>query len=665
MMSPLSVAHFLPADRYQFDVVIFDEASQVRPHDAIGAIMRGRQLIVAGDSKQLPPTSFFDRAVDDVDDDDNLDMRAMESILDALNAKGMPQKSLLWHYRSRHEDLIAYSNHHFYERRLITFPSPGAAQSMMTGVRLDFVPDGRYVDERDRVLKTPIRVNRIEARRVAKLVMEHARTRPKESLLVVTLGMRQREVVEEEIAKARALEQDLEEFFNKDNVEPFEVKPLEQIQGDERDVIFISVGYGKNADGVLSHNFGPINLQGGERRLNVLVTRARNQVVLVSSIRYTDIDPNRTQNLGPALLRNYLEFAERGPLALNSILSSSDGEYESPFEEQVGEALKRAGYDVHRQVGTSKYRIDLAIVDPRDPGRYLLGIECDGKTYHQSKTARDRDRLRQEVLESLGWQIHRIWSTEWTRNPERELERVLARIKELLGNEISSKESESGRDDRVINAPIASVAVSNSNEVESMKVQHHVPVADVSVVMDDAISAPYQFADFSVPLTEIWETPISQVMQAVVQCVEAEGPIHQELLQRRLASLWGYQRAGSRITRKIEEATQLAVHRGQVRKKNAFLWPLDEREIVPRRASEDGDVRQIAHIPDEEIARALRAILARAMSLTPDELVMQGARAFGYQRTGPDIRAKLLRVAREMHQTGSVDFRDGRIQVGQ
>ena len=402
MMSPLSVAQYLPADRYQFDVVIFDEASQVRPYDAIGAIMRGRQLIVAGDSKQLPPTTFFDRTSDDDVVDEEQDIRALESILDALNAKRMPSKSLLWHYRSRHEDLIAYSNHHFYDSRLITFPSPSANRSKSLGVHFEFVEDGRYVDERDRVLKTPIRVNRIEARHVARLVMEHARSRPDESLLVVTLGMRQREVVEEEIRQARELEQNLGEFFREDKPEPFYVKALEQVQGDERDVILISVGYGKNAAGVLSHNFGPINQQGGERRLNVLVTRARNQVVLVSSIRYTDIDPTKTQNLGPLLLRNYLEFAEFGPQALTAPHVSGDGEYESPFEEQVGEALKRAGYIVHRQVGTSKYRIDLAIVDPRDSGRYLLGIECDGKTYHQSKTARDRDRLRQEMLEEFG-----------------------------------------------------------------------------------------------------------------------------------------------------------------------------------------------------------------------------------------------------------------------
>jgi superfamily I DNA and/or RNA helicase len=273
MMSPLSVAQFLPADRYQFDVVIFDEASQVRPHDAIGAILRGKQLIVAGDSQQLPPTAFFERSVDDdiIDDDD---LRAVPSILDAVRSKGANPRNLRWHYRSRHESLIAYSNHSFYKGRLITFPSAGDSPNL--GVRFDYVSNGRYEDERERDFRTTVKINRIEAKRVAQLVLEHARKRPDESIGVVTLGLHQRDVVEEEIKQSLVLDKSLDEFFREDKPDRFFVKALEQVQGDERDVILISVGYGKNALGHLSHNFGPINQEGGERRLNVLVTRARN-----------------------------------------------------------------------------------------------------------------------------------------------------------------------------------------------------------------------------------------------------------------------------------------------------------------------------------------------------------------------------------------------------
>lgn len=660
MMSPLSVAQFLPADRYRFDVVIFDEASQVRPYDAIGAIMRGKQLVVAGDRKQLPPTSFFDRTIDEDASDDSQDVGALESILDALNAKGMPQTRLLWHYRSRHEDLIAYSNHHFYDGQLITFPAPGAERTPTSGVQFVHVPDGRYVDERDRILKTPDRINRIEARRVAQLVMEHARTRPQESLLVVTLGTRHREVVEEEILRARQFERDLDDVFSRDRVEPFEVKALEQVQGDERDVIIVSIGYGKNADGILSHNFGPLNAQGGERRLNVLVTRARTQIVLVSSIRYSDIDPSKTQNLGPVLLRNYLEFAEKGAIALQSTtVTQEDGDYESPFEEQVGEALARLGHEVRRQVGASKYRIDLAIIDPRDRGRFLLGIECDGKTYHQSKTARDRDRLRQEVLEQLGWQIHRVWSTEWIRNPVQELARIQKRVSELLASDPSTEQTkvaEPGLDE------IGELSPESAEDLLARIVGHDEHDGAMHAAMPQ-IASPYVEANFAVPPTNLWETPLPQIAQAVRQCIAVEGPIHQAMLQRRLATLWGYQRAGTRIARQVEAATQIAAQRGWVRIDGEFLWPAESQQLVPRGPSLSGETRAIAHIPEQEIVLVIQAILDQAMSLTTEEMIVQTARVLGYQRVGSDIRAGILAAARGMHKKGAMQFREGRVQT--
>jgi very-short-patch-repair endonuclease len=665
MMSPLSVAQYLPANLYHFDLIIFDEASQVRPHDAIGAIMRGKQLVVAGDSKQLPPTAFFDRVTEDGEVDEGQDLRALESILDAVNAKGMPAVRLLWHYRSRHEDLIAYSNHHFYDSGLITFPSPSAERSESRGVRFEYVPDGRYEDERDRVLRTPIKVNRVEAKRVTALALEHVRSRPDESLGIVTLGMNQRDVVEEEIKQALLLEQNLEAFFRPDKPEPFFVKALEQVQGDERDVILISVGYGKNAAGVLSHNFGPINQQGGERRLNVLVTRARNQVVLTSSIRYTDIDLDRTQNQGPRLLRNYLEFAEQGPSALAFNPVGSDGEYESPFEEEVGEALKRAGFTIHRQVGSSRFRIDLAIVDPRHPDRYILGVECDGKTYHQSKTARDRDRLRQEMLEQLGWSIHRIWSTEWIHHPERELDRVIALVTELM-NEGASP---SGN----VPAEPADSSVATDEDSPAVDAESPVPAAAMSPTPpgglwgsgteETSIAVPYRAAELPCSNEDLWETPVATLAETIIQCVGFEGPIHEELLLRRIAASWGYQRAGSRIARHIEKAIASGIRRGRIRKVGAFLWPAEDIEVIPRGATPDGILREIGHVPDDEIARAISAVLERAFSLSPEDLVVQSSRVFGYRRAGPDIRARMLAVARAMYNSGMVDFKGGRVQL--
>nr|MDP9473679.1 DUF3320 domain-containing protein [Chloroflexota bacterium] len=649
MMSPLSVAQFLPADRYRFDIVVFDEASQVRPHDAIGAIMRGKQLIVAGDSKQLPPTAFFDRTADDGTIDDEQDLRALESILDGLGTKGMPSAGLPWHYRSRHEDLIAYSNHHFYDRRLVTFPSPTAERSPARGVRLNYVPDARYEDVRDKVLGTPVRVNRVEAQCVARLVMHHARTRPDESLGVVALGTNQREEVEEAIKQARMLDQSLDDFFRPDKPDPFFVKALEQVQGDERDVIMISIGYGKNAQGMLSHNFGPINQDGGERRLNVLVTRARLQVIVVSSIRSADIDLARTNKLGPRLLKNYLDFAERGQIALEAETTGGDGEYESPFEEEVGEAIKRAGYIVHRQVGSSRFRIDLAIVDPRQPGRYLLGIECDGRTYHGSKTARDRDRLRQEILEGLGWKIHRVWSTDWIRRPERELDRVIARVEELLSRQEGDSDLEvpgATFSDEVQRVSPLQTGLGGVPETQIVDGQ-----GDVSVLVGrespKRLAVPYRIAALRLDdFGDILAAPISLIADVVVACVEVEAPIHRDLLSRRVVTAWGYQRAGARIAARMEQAISVAVQQGRIKQQGGFLWPSLKIDVVPRGAASDGAIRDISHVADEEILRGITLVLEHAFSLTQDELVVQTSRLFGYQRTGSDINRRL----REMVQ---------------
>jgi very-short-patch-repair endonuclease len=445
---------------------------------------------------------------------------------------------------------------------------------------------------------------------------------------------------------------DLEEFFSEDKAEPFYVKALEQVQGDERDVVMISVGYGKNSKGTLSHNFGPINQQGGERRLNVLVTRARKQVVLVSSIRYTDVDPNKTSNAGPKLLRNYLEFAEVGSEILDRVpIGSGEIEiYESPFEEHVGEALIRQGYAIRTQIGTSGFRVDMAIVDPRDPGRFLLGIECDGRTYHQSKTARDRDRLRQEKLEDLGWRIHRIWSTEWMKNPDRELQRIRERVDELLAESFDAPKAVPVRP---ILGPVDEAPVQRAS-VSLDRVQAVEPVV---------IAIPYEVAEFATPFTEIWETTPREVAEAVTRIVEIEGPIHRDLLRKRLTNLWGYGRSGQRIASAITRATEVSIQLGRIRQQGEFLWPAASREVQPRSSAENGEVRTIDQIPEEEIATAVRTILSHAFSLETDELLSQTARVFGFQRVGADIRARILSVARQLYVENEVVYKEDRVQL--
>jgi very-short-patch-repair endonuclease len=437
MMSPLSVSQFLESGAPVFDLVIFDEASQVCAEDAICAILRGKQLIVVGDSKQLPPTRFFAKTLADIEDEDQPDdahdqpgSERVESILDECLGASFPQRSLLWHYRSRHESLIAFSNHHFYYGRLITFPSPDARHS--NGVRFEYVPDGIYDYGRSRT-------NRREAERVVDLILQHMQQQSGLSLGVVALSEAQQRAIQEAIEERLKCHPELrawEKELNEDDPAGFFIKNLESVQGDERDVIILSVGYGPDANGRVHRNFGPVNRKGGERRLNVAVTRARHQVIVVSSMRAEDL-PRDLASPGAQALRNYLEYAERGPAVLPNLMltgnkdaedSHQTWQFASPFEEAVYSALTARGLLLDTQVGCSGYRIDMAVRDAQHPGRYLLGIECDGATYHSSYTARDRDRLRQRQLEKMGWTIHRIWSTDWARNPAGEVEKVLAKL---------------------------------------------------------------------------------------------------------------------------------------------------------------------------------------------------------------------------------------------
>jgi very-short-patch-repair endonuclease len=424
LMSPLSVAQYLDAAHANFDVVVFDEASQIPVWDAVGAIARGKQLVVVGDPKQLPPTSFFARA-DDTEESapenpEDAPVQDLESILDECLGAGLPALRLEWHYRSRHESLITFSNHRYYDSRLITFPSPVTSDM---AVSLHLVP-GVY----DRGAS---RTNRAEAEAIVKEIVDHFsdEARRKLTVGVVTFNQTQQRLIEQLLDEALRQDPQLELRIAEHGPERLFVKNLENVQGDERDRILFSITYGRDAAGRMPMNFGPLNQEGGQRRLNVAVTRARTGVAIYSSIRPEDIDLARTRAAGVADLKSYLEFAAKGPRALVEQALPTGLEPESPFEMEVLRALRERGWVVHPQVGCSGYRIDMAVVHPQEPGRYLLGVECDGATYHRLPTARDRDRLRQLVLESLGWKLHRIWSTDWWNDSEREMKKLEAALK--------------------------------------------------------------------------------------------------------------------------------------------------------------------------------------------------------------------------------------------
>ncbi len=425
MMSPLSIAQYLDpysVKNLRFDYVIFDEASQVKPEDALGALLRARCAVIMGDTRQLPPTSFFDILMDVESDDYDLAVLAdMESILH-LCKRSFPSKMLRWHYRSRHESLIAVSNQEFYDNHLLIYPSP-SKDSEELGLKLVHLPETVY----DRG-KTA--TNRAEAKAVIKAVFDHyQKYGSTKSLGVGTFNVRQQQAILEELELQLKLNPKMENYFKGNHGEHFFVKNLETIQGDERDVIMVSVGYGFDSEGNLSHNFGPVNQDGGERRLNVLLTRAREKCLIFSNFRGRDLQLSSNAPFGLRALKEFLEYAEKKTLAHQDLVQNNA---DDAFEEAVSEFLTEHGYEIHRRVGCAGFRVDLAVVDPEYPGRYLLGIACDGPMYQTSKVARDRDRLRQQILKGLGWRLYRLWSTDWYRNRADVQKRLLVIIEELL-----------------------------------------------------------------------------------------------------------------------------------------------------------------------------------------------------------------------------------------
>lgn len=429
MMGPQAVAQFLEPGHLEFDIVVMDEASQLKPEEAIGAIARGLQLVVVGDPKQLPPTTFFTRQNQDGDGDDSQQIAALvaTSILDVCIGHFQPVRTLRWHYRSRHESLIAFSNHYFYKGKLFVFPSP-YSKGKALGVHFMPVSNGVYENQ----------MNKIEAIRVVDAIVEHVNSRPEDSLGVVTLNIKQRDFIAELWEERRKSIPQAEEFEMRWANEGMGLffKNLENVQGDERDCILISTTFGKSP-GVSRprQNFGPISRQGGWRRLNVLFTRARKSIGLITSMQPEDIIADSNTPEGTKALRNYLEYARSGVLPQEQ---ETGREPDSDFEVSVIKLIESWGYSVTPQLGVAGFRIDIAVKHPQYPSAYLAAVECDGATYHSGVSVRDRDRIRQEILESLGWKgkIWRIWSTDWYRNPLVEAKKLYSFLESIKGSPI-------------------------------------------------------------------------------------------------------------------------------------------------------------------------------------------------------------------------------------
>ena len=415
MMSPLSVAQYLEPGALEFDMLLIDEASQVRPVEALGAAARCRQMVVVGDDKQMPPTQFFGKVIGDVGvEKDSPEMQAgdVESILGLSIARNMPQRMLRWHYRSKHESLIAVSNREFYDNQLYVVPSPERTGEL--GVKWRFVDGGKFVKGK----------NDVEARVVAEAILRHAKERPKWTLGVAAFSVSQRDAILEELARLRKSSPEVEAFFDPNAPDPFFVKNLENVQGDERDAIFVSVGYGPGEDGKVSLNFGPVSTSGGERRLNVLMTRARRVLEMFSSMHAEDIDLTRATGRGPAVFREYLKFAEKG----GEVDTAKGAVAQDRFVAVLAKQLTERGYTVQPRVGIAGLYVDLAIVDPGNSNRYVLGIIVDGDSYRSARSARDRNRTTEGVLRGQGWIIHHLWSLEWFKRPTEQLNRLVEAI---------------------------------------------------------------------------------------------------------------------------------------------------------------------------------------------------------------------------------------------
>lgn len=663
LMSPLSVSTFLDPRVIEFDTVIFDEASQICSEDAIGAIMRGKQVIVVGDRKQLPPSRFFTASIaDDYDTEEEEEEAAAEtyeSILDECSTIGLPEWMLRWHYRSRCEALIAFSNHHLYEDKLVTFPGPHVpdAESADRCVEFIAVPDGVYIRGKGQDAGT----NRREARKVAELVIQHFQSRPDRSLGVIAFSERQQTAIDDELRRLRASHPEYDPFFSDQSEEPFFLKNLENVQGDERDTILFSVGYGYDQNGKLSMNFGPLNKEGGERRLNVAVTRAKYQVKLVCSIQPHDMDLTRTDKKGPALLKYYMEFAQRGPASLaREIEVPIDPEFDSPFEAEVCHALEECGLTVHRQIGCAGYRIDLAIVDSAHPGRYLLGIECDGATYHSSKTARDRDRLRQQVLEEMGWRgrILRIWSSDWVQNRSAQIARVLDALQSARYVADAAIPIPEPEEDNLPDEQASSVDEDSEHpDSTSIEQQGTLPLGVVPYLCylgktlgesDDF----YRLADYKPGI----------ITDVLVDVVRQEGPIHITEATRRVVGCWGMGKAGSKLLQIVRMAAERAKKRGAIAVRGEFLWPAEMTQVVVRIPRDESGMRTIEHVPLEEIAEACVLCVKNAFAIQQDELITHVARLLGYNRTGPIVRERVADGIRLASDQGRLEIKDGAVR---
>ena len=615
LMSPLSVSQYLGANWPQFDLVIFDEASQMPTCEAVAAISRGKSAVIVGDEHQLPPTSFF---MAENFSEQHSESEDLESILEDCLALSMPQKYLLWHYRSKHESLITFSNRHFYKNSLMTFPSN---DDMATKVSFEYV---KGVYERGAG-----RNNKEEAKAVVKEIQRRLSDpqTASQSIGVVTFNVNQQSLIEDLLNDMLRKNSDLEVVATQMH-EPIFIKNLENVQGDERDVILFSVGYGRDKFGKVAMNFGPLNRDGGERRLNVAVSRARYEMKVFSSLKAEDIDLYRSNAKGVQYLKSFLEYAERGKVALMHMEYGVKKKAKDAFVESVAKALQAKGYAVNTNIGSSEYRVDIGIIDPESPDRYLLGLLCDGYNYVASHTAHDRDVTTPAVLSLLGWRTYNIWSVEWWDTPEHVLNGIIREIERVKTKE--------GADE-----PIDDIVDDDIEDQE--QVEDNVKENDITAPNSNAKeyiigNLPIRFAD-SAMFSQGYYT--DSVVEDIRTILEAEAPISRRLLIKRLINNYGISRNGVRINTYLTEVFE---DMGLVTSGTEDIFYWKEKEQLEnysgyRLASE----REALDISPEEVAQAILQVLKEQFAIVEDGLISETARLFGYASVRDNVLASMKR----------------------
>ena len=660
MMSPLSVAYFLEAESYEFDMVIFDEASQIFPQDAIGSIFRGKQVIIAGDSKQLPPTNFF--AISTSNDDDNFDeendeavgTEICDSILEETTGV-LPNRTLLWHYRSKHENLIAFSNQEIYKNELVTFPS-SVNNGADTGVEFVYVENGVY-EGKGR--------NTCEARRCVELVRRHIDKTPTRSLGIIAFSESQQKAISMEIQKLREQHPEYESFFTEDKEDEFFVKNLENVQGDERDTIIFSISYAKtqeqrDTNRSMALRFGPLGQKGGERRLNVAITRAKCNIKLVSSILPSDIDLSRTEAEGIKLLRNYIEFAMKGSTTLRAGKTETEKEL---FLDAVAEFISSHGYKIKKYVGCSGYKIDIAVVHPDNDNCFVAGIECDGLSYAGAKSARDRERLRKSVLEAMGWRMYRVWSPEWMARQNIEGQKLLDFIDTTI------------KDFKVVKIARESVLINSTTSTDlftEVIEEEDTPEAqpfNTSSSGETKISNPYGFVEYTEAVRNEAFVPMKfdnddRVAEEIKFVVGIEQPIYVDLLYQRMAGAFGNIKVTTPVRNAVDRALKSNSLKSIVRMdKDGFLTLAGFQELRVRVPSEGSSPRQINFISPDEICLAMLTITEEAIGLSLEGLIDATTKALGYPRKSERITSCINNALERLVKQGRVKIIDGKVRV--